>query len=280
VQHIEERFAGVAGVEIYWQAWQPEPGDDTKAVLVISHGFGEHSGRYGHVADALVEAGYAVYALDHRGHGRSQGTRARIDRWSNALADLGTLLGRARDNHPGLPVFLLGHSMGGALALSYAAGHQAELAGLALSGPVATLDAAPPVVRLAAQVLSRIAPGLGVYQVDPSNISRDAEVVRAYEQDPLVHHGKLPARTGAEMTGAVMRFPDETAGLKLPLLLMHGTDDRLAPVAGTKMVAERAASTDKTVHLYEGLYHEILNEPERDRVIGDLRSWLDGQLAS
>jgi acylglycerol lipase len=277
MNHVDGRFTGAGGVDIHWQSWQPAT---TRAVVVIAHGAGEHSGRYEHVARRLVDAGYAVYALDHRGHGRSAGRRALVDRMDRAIADVRTLVGRAASENPGRPLFLLGHSMGGTISIAFAARHQDELAGLALSGPVAVLEAASPAMRVVASVLSTLTPNLGVFGVDPSLVSRDPEVVRAYRDDPLVFHGKLPARTVAELAAAVGRFPAEVPHIRLPLIVMHGTKDALAPVAGATMVHERAASTDKTLRLYEGLYHEILNEPEKQTVLDDLLSWLDDRSAS
>jgi acylglycerol lipase len=277
MNHVDGRFTGAGGVDIHWQSWQPAT---IRAVVVIAHGAGEHSGRYEHVARRLVDAGYAVYALDHRGHGRSAGRRALVDRMDRVIADVRTLVGRAAAENPGRPLFLLGHSMGGTISIAFAARHQDELAGLALSGPVAVLEAASPALRVVASVLSTLTPNLGVFGVDPSLVSRDPEVVRAYRDDPLVFHGKLPARTVAELAAAVGRFPTEVPQIRLPLIVMHGTKDALAPVAGATMVHERAASTDKTLRLYEGLYHEILNEPEQQTVLDDLLSWLDDRSAS
>jgi len=192
MNHVDGRFTGTGGVEIYWQAWRPA---EARAVVVIAHGAGEHSRRYEHVARRLVDAGYAVYALDHRGHGLSKGRRALVDRMDRVIADVRTLVGRAAAENPGRPLFLLGHSMGGTIGIAFAARHQQELAGLALSGPVAVLEAASPALRVIASVLSTLTPGLGVFAVDASLVSRDPEVVRAYREDPLVFHGKLPART-------------------------------------------------------------------------------------
>ena len=203
------RFTGAAGVEIFWRAWLPigEP----RAVVVLAHGAGEHLGRYEHVAARLVSEEYAVYALDHRGHGRSDGPRALIDRVGNAVADIDQLVSRASSEHPDVPLFLLGHSMGGCLAVRYAIGHQDRLRGLVLSGPLAALDAAPAPVRLIARGLSAVTPRLGVFAVDPSLVSRDPEVVKAYQNDPLVHHGKLPVRTVAELAAAVESFRGPSA---------------------------------------------------------------------
>ena len=177
-------------------------------MVVIAHGAGEHSGRYAHVAQRLVDEGYAVYAIEHRGHGRSQGPRALIDRIDNAVADLDKLVAIAADAHPGAPVFLLGHSMGGTIAVSYALAHQQRLAGLVLSGPLAALEAVPAPMRLTAATLSALAPRTPLIAIDASLVSRDPAVVGDYQSDPLVHHGKLPARTVVELAGAIEAFPE------------------------------------------------------------------------
>ena len=268
-------FKGAAGGEIFWQSW-PAPDDAaTKGVVAIAHGVSEHSGRYAHVAARLNAAGYDVFALDHRGHGSSEGGRANIGRIATAAADIGTLIGIARERSSGPKLFLLGHSMGGAIALEFALDRQAELDGLVLSAPAVALEAASRFELLAGKTLSVIAPGLGVFPVDPTAVSRDPEVVRDYENDPLNYHRKLPARTVAELAGAIEGFPDRLPDLTLPLLVMVGDADRIVPPDASRMVAERAGSADKRLIEYEGLYHEILNEPEQDKVMDDLVAWLD-----
>lgn len=267
----EGAFDGAGGLRIWWQAWLPD--DDALAVVVIAHGGGEHSGRYQHVGQRLAGEGFATFALDHRGHGRSEGPRGMVDRLDRAVSDLRTLIELARSRYPGARCFLLGHSMGGAISLQFALDHQGEIDGLLLSGPVAAMDM-PSTTRIATRVLSPIAPRLGAYQVEVEAVSRDPAVVEAYASDPLVHHGRLPLRTVAELAQAVGSFPDEVPALRLPLLVMHGTADRIAPPAGAKMVAERAGSEDVTLKLYDGLHHEILNEPERERVLDDIVGWL------
>jgi acylglycerol lipase len=273
IDHLEGRLAGAAGADLYWQAWLPAA--EPRKVVVIAHGGGEHSGRYAHVGARLIAAGAAAYALDHRGHGRSTGRRALIDRLDHVLADLDGFVTLVASRHPGRPVHLLGHSLGGTFAVAYALRHQHRLAGLLLSGPVAALEAASPALRRAARVLSAVAPTLGVYRVDPSRISRDPAVVQAYRDDPLVHHGALPVRTVAEVGAAVERFPAEVPRLRLPMLVMHGGADSIAPPSGSRMLHDRAGSADRTLRLYDGLFHEILNEPEREAVLGDLVGWLD-----
>lgn len=272
MEHVEGRLAGTGGIQVYWQAWLPE--GEPRAVVVIAHGAGEHSGRYAHVAAHLVAAGYAVHALDHRGHGRTTGRRALVDRIDHVVADLDAFVLVAGNRHPGRPVFLLGHSMGGCIALAYGLRHQQRLEGLLLSGAVAQLDA-PAVLRVVVRVLSRVAPALGVVAVDPALVSRDPAVVHAYRDDPLVFHGKLPARTVAEMADAADGFPAAAPALRLPLLVMHGGADAIVPVAGSRMVHERAGSADRTLRIYDGLSHEILNEPEQAEVLADITGWLD-----
>jgi acylglycerol lipase len=274
-RHEEGRFKGEAGLEIYWQAWLPE--GEPRAVVVLAHGASEHGGRYAWTGEQLNARGYAVYAIDHRGHGRSAGGRAVIDRMSNAVEDLHTLVERARGAHPERPLVLLGHSMGGCVALAYTIEHEDALDALVLSGPLAVLEAASPVQRVAGRVLSAIAPSLGVVAIDSTAVSRDPAVVADYDSDPLNYHGKLPARTVAELSGAIEGFAEAVTRFRLPLLVMHGTADRLVPIAGGEMVAERAGSEDKTFKRYDGLFHEILNEPERQQVLDDMADWLDAR---
>jgi alpha-beta hydrolase superfamily lysophospholipase len=257
---------------IFRQSW-PTPAT-ARAAVVIAHGAGEHSGRYEHVAQRLTGAGYATYALDHHGHGRSEGKPALLE-MDRAVGDLRSLINDVRGEDPERPVFLLGHSMGGCVSLVYACRYQEEIDGLILSSPLAALQAASAPMRIASKALGAVAPGLGVYAVPTEMISHDPEVVRAYEEDPLVFHGKLPARTIAELTRAIEAFPEEVPSLTLPLLVFHGSADEITPVEGSEMVFEEAASTDKTLRIFDGLYHETMNEPEQDQVLELVVGWLD-----
>jgi alpha-beta hydrolase superfamily lysophospholipase len=272
VTHQQGELQGAGGLSLFTQAWLPD--DDPSAVVVLAHGAGEHSGRYSHVAARFTAEGLALHTLDHRGHGRSDGPRAYIDRLANAVSDLDLLVDEASEQHPGRPLFMLGHSMGGCLAIAYALEHQDRLDGLLLSAPLAALETASAATRIVGKLLSSFAPRVGVFGVDPSLVSRDPDVVRAYEEDPLVHHGKLPARTVGELAAAVEGFPARVSELQLPLLVMHGTGDRIVPVAASLMVHDGALSEDKRLELYDGLYHEILNEPEQRRVMDDATSWI------
>lgn len=270
MRHEEGHFDGAGGVSIYRQAWLPD--GPPRAVVVLAHGGSEHSGRYAWVGERFAARGIALHALDHRGHGRS-GKGAYIDRMANAVADVGTLVEHARAQH-GQGVLLFGHSVGGCIAIAYALEHQDRIDALALSAPLAALSAAPLPLRLVGRLLSVVAPHIGVVDIDATAVSRDPEVVRDYEQDPLNHHGKLPARTVAELAGAIDGFEAAAPRLELPLLVMHSPLDRLTPIAGARMIHDRASSDDKTFIVYDELYHELLNEPEREQVLEDLAGWL------
>ncbi len=268
----EGTLAGTDGLELYRRRWTP--GRPPRAQVVITHGAGEHLGRYEHVAERLTRAGYEVHAHDHRGHGRSQGHRADIGPMDKVVADLRTMVALARGEHRELPLFLLGHSMGGCIALEYALRHEDEIDGLILSSPLASVNAASPVERAAAKAIATVLPRLGVHGVDTSLISRDPAVVRAYEEDPLVHHRKLPARTVAELTRAAESFPDRLGGLTVPLYVFHGRADRITEPEGTEVVHERAGSADKEILLFDDLFHETMNEPEQGEVLDRVVTWL------
>jgi acylglycerol lipase len=274
VEHRTGHFPGAGGLNLFWQAWLPD--GEPRGVVALAHGVSEHSGRYAWTGEQLAARGYALYALDHRGHGRSEGARAVIDRVGNAVADLGELIAIADAEHGGeAKPFLLGHSMGGFLSLAFATRHQEQIGGLILSAPVAVLEAASPVQRIAGHVLSAVAPKLGVVGIDSSTVSRDPAVVRDYDSDPLNYHGKLPARTVHEMAQEIGRFPETIPSITVPLLLQVGTGDQLVPPESSELVYKWASSEDKTIKRYDGLYHEILNEPERDAVVADTLGWLD-----
>lgn len=277
IKHGEGQINGQAGLNIYWQVWQaPIAQSAPGPTIVIAHGLGEHGGRYRRVAEFLVDRGCVVYAIDHRGHGRSAGPRAFIDRLDYAVADLDQLVDLARRERPGQKLFLLGHSMGGALALDYAIKHQQKLDALLLSGPAAALNATSTWMVLISKLLSLLAPSLGVVAIDPSAVSRDSAEVAAYVDDPLNFHGKVPARTVGELVRFADALPHRLADLTLPLLIMHGKADILTDVAGSEMVMRGVRSKDKTLLVYEGLRHEIFNElpVDRARVFDDLWTWI------
>ncbi len=257
----------------YWQGWSvPDPA----GVVVLVHGAHEHGGRYAHVAQRLGAAGYASYAPDHPGHGRSPGRRGDIRSLAAAVEGVAQTARAAADRHPGVPLFVYGHSLGGLVALQYLTGTpHGRIAGAVVSAPALDTSTATPVQRVLAPVLSRLAPGLGVLTLDAETVSRDPEVVAAYRADPLTHTGRMVARTGTEILLGAAAMPARLRGLRLPLLVVHGGADRLVPPAASEVVRRHAGSPDVTVRIYDGLYHEPHNEPEKDEVLDDVVAWLD-----
>ncbi len=274
MKQADGRFSGAGELSIFYQAWLPDAAPS--AVVVIAHGVAEHSGRYQRLAAYLVTQGCAVYAVDHRGHGRSEGRRALVDRLDHAVADLDHVIGIARQTYSRCRLFLLGHSLGGAIAVRHAILHQQRLDGLILSAPAVALQRTPKALVLFARLLSMVLPAIPLLPIDGTAISRDASEVAAYDQDSLNYRGRLPARTIVELLDFVERLPHDVSRLQLPLLLMHGTADTLTMPEGSRMIAQRARSIDKTLKLYEGLYHEIFNElpAARQRVIADVGAWI------
>ena len=273
MKHKEGKFKGLNNTDLYYQCWLPD--GSPKAVLLVAHGLAEHSGRYKNLVNYFVPKGYAVYALDHRGHGKSEGMRSYVDRFSDYLADLKTFFDMVHKEHKDAKIFLVGHSLGGTLAVPYAVEHQKELAGVITSGAslVASSTVSPALIAIVG-VVSALLPKMGVTVLDASTISRDKAVVDAYVNDPLVYRGKIPARTGAELARMWKTLPEEMSKIKLPVLIMHGSADQLSDPAGSKLLYERAGSKDKTLKLYDGFYHEIFNEPEHKQVMADVEAWL------
>jgi alpha-beta hydrolase superfamily lysophospholipase len=266
--------AGIDGIDLFARAWLPD--SPPHAVIVVAHGLGEHGGRYAELAQGLVDRGYAVYAVDHRGHGRSSGPRANIGRFSYLVSDFCAFVGRCERQHLDTPVFVLGHSMGGAVAFASALRLQGSLRGLVLSAPaLATDQAVNPAQALLARALSVVAPNTGVMGLPPEAVSRDPAVVERYVADPLVHHKGIPARTAVELLAAMQEFPSSAPQLRLPTLILHGSADRLVPLAAVRPLYQAFGTRDRTLKVYDGLYHEVFNEPERDRVIADLYQWLE-----
>ena len=267
-----------AGAALAWTAWLPDAAP--RGVIVLAHGYAEHAGRYQAFAADLVARGLAVYAIDHWGHGRSDGAYGFVPRFSAFTDGMALLLAEVEARHPGTPRFLVGHSMGGLIAAAHLLDHQGRYAGAALSGPAIVPVDEPSQLRiLVSRLLSRLAPKLGVLALDASAISRDAAVVAAYRADPMVHTGKMSARLAAELFDAMAAVRAAASRISLPILLMHGADDRLAAPAGSRLLFDTVSSADKQLKLYPGLYHEIFNEPERDVVIADLAGWIDARLA-
>jgi len=270
----EGMFEASDGFQLFERWWVPE--GETKAVVVIVHGFAEHSGRYSHVAKRLNENGYAVYTFDLRLHGRSGGAKAFVKSFDDYLADLDVFIARVREREPQKPLFILGHSMGGTITTLYTITRKPDITGLMLSGAALKMgDDISPILISLSGIIGSILPKLPTVKLDSSAISRDAEVIKSYDADPLNYRGGTPARTGAEIVRATRTIQERMEEIDVPLLIMHGTADRLANIEGSKELNERARSADKTLKLYEGLYHEILNEPEKDEVMNDMVEWMN-----
>ena len=273
MEHREDRFKGCKNLNLYYQYWLLS--GDPKAILLIVNGLAEHSGRYANLANYFVAKGYAVYSYDHRGHGKSEGLRCYVERFSDYLDDLKTFVDMVRHEHGHAKIFVIGHSMGGTIALAYAVHRQHELAGLLLSG--ASLKTGPtvsPALIAIVGILSLLLPKIGTTILDASAISQDKAVVDAYVNDPLVYRGKIRARLGAELIKTMQGLPSKMPEVNLPILVMHGAADRLSNPKGSQMLFERVGSKDKTLKLYEGFYHEIFNEPKREQVFKDMETWL------
>lgn len=272
---VESTFTGVGGTNIVYDVY--EPAGEARGLALLAHGVAEHAGRYRHVADVLTGLGLRVAIADHRGHGRSGGKRLLVRDLSELTADLETL--RTLTAFEDRPTYLVGHSMGGCVALDYALDHQDVLAGLVLSAPaVVPGDDINPLLIRVAKLLGRVVPNLPGQKLSSSSISRDPAVVAAYDADPLNHRSALPAGIGGAMLRAMDSFPGRLPSLRLPLLVLTGTADSIVNPDGARLVERLAGSEDKTLITYDGLFHEIFNEPEKEQVLGDLRTWLDKRL--
>lgn len=242
------------------------PCADPRYVVVVAHGYGEHAGRYDHVAMALVHDGASVYAPDHAGHGESGGDRALVTSFDDLVADLKTVVTRAGDAHPGLPVVLIGHSMGGLIATRYAQLHGAGLGALVLSGPAIGDN---PLLA----ALLELDPIPDV-PIDPEILSRDPAVGEAYASDPLVYHGPFQRDTLRSFVTTIGEIAAGPALGDLPTLWIHGSDDALAPLDATREAVERIAGPRLEQKVYPGARHEIFNETNQDEVIGDVVAFI------
>ncbi|MCD6495623.1 lysophospholipase [Candidatus Bipolaricaulota bacterium] len=279
MKHTDGFFTGVRKARIYHQCWLPS--GKPRAVILISHGLAEHSGRYMNLVDRFVPHGYAVYALDHFGHGRSDGTRVYVKRFSDFTGVLGEYLAMIEKWQPDKPIFLLGHSMGALIASYFLLDHQSEFAGAILSGPSVVMPRnVARATIIMARILSALAPKVGLMGLDVQGISRDESVVRAYLDDPFVYTGKTTARLGYELLKAMQRVTTEASRIALPIMILQGGADRLVDPNGTRMLYDTIGSSDKAIKVYDGLYHEVYNEPEHDLVLSDVETWLEEHTSS
>ncbi len=256
---------------LYGQSWRSI---DLRAVVVIVHGYAEHSGRYQWAALELVNRGFAVYAFDLRGHGKSSGAGYFVPSFDDYLSDLATFLQQVKLKEPNKPLFLFGHSMGGTIAALLAIRHKPLLTGLVLSSAVLANRNLSKLLLRIIMLVSHLLPKFPTLLLDSDTISRDRNVVEIYENDPLVDRGRMPARTLAEMLKAIAEIQSRMNELELPLLILHGTEDRLVNIEGSENFYLGVSSQDKSIELYDGLYHELLNEPEKMQILSDIEEWL------
>ena len=280
VHQVREELRPEPDIALAMAAWIPPT---PKAIALVCHGHAEHLGRYSHLVTALVGRGYAVYGQDHRGHGRSSGTRALAMRFDDFVDDFHHLLERARRDHPGLPVVLIGHSMGGLIAVRFALEHEDELTALVTSGPALVIDdGVSAMAKRIGGILSRITPAAPLPRGDSGEdkLTYDPEISRQFGLDDRTHHGPTRFRTAHQMLVAGEDARHRADEIRLPLLAMHGADDTLTYPRGTQLLFERAASTDKTLKLWPGMKHEIFNEAGRGEVFIYMLDWLDARVVS
>lgn len=266
-------FEGKGGIQLYQQWWRPV-GTPPKAVVVVIHGLKDHSSRYGELAGRLVAHGFAVHAMDLRGHARSEGARVDVGSFDDYVEDLTAFIQRVKAREPGKPVFLFGHSMGGAVVALYTLAHPEQLAGLITHGAALKLDVGG-VKATSIKFLSAIDPHGGFFQLDLNDFSRDPEVVRAAKEDPFIYQPPAPVHTATELLAATHRIQQHMEEFTLPLLILHGSEDKLTAHEGSEELYLRAKSTDKTLKIYPGLYHDLVHEPEKEQVFNDILRWLD-----
>jgi alpha-beta hydrolase superfamily lysophospholipase len=274
--NFEYRLQTEDGLSLYGQGWETQaaPG----GVVSLVHGLGEHSGRYAHLASFLNDHGYALLSFDLRGHGKSPGPRGHTPDYEALMSDISSLLEETARRYPSLPVFLYGHSMGGNLVLNYALRRRPEITGVIATDPFLRLAFEPPALQIAlGNLMNRIAPAFSQANgLDTKALSRNPEVVRRYENDPLVHD-RISARLFTSLYRSGLWALEHAGEFPLPLLLMHGSADRITSVQATREFASKVGE-NATLKVWEGFYHEIHNEPEQEQVFHFLLDWMNRQV--
>ena len=273
----EEKVVGASGLNIFVRSWHPN--GVARAVVVICHGFNAHSGQYQWVGEQISAAGLAVYALDLRGRGRSDGERFYVEKFADYVSDVATVIALAKAREPGLSVYLLGHSAGGVVSCIYTLERQSELAGL-ICESFAFQIPAPDFAIAALKGISHLAPHAHVVKLKNEDFSRDPEVVRTMNADPLIANEVQPTRTAAEMARADDRLKREFPLITLPVLILHGTLDKVTKPSGSQLFYDTAGSVDKNVKLYEGYYHDLLHDVDKEKVMADITGWINARLST
>ncbi|HEV8590544.1 MAG TPA: alpha/beta hydrolase [Pyrinomonadaceae bacterium] len=271
----ESSFEGVGGLKIATRSWQPE--GTPRGIMILVHGFNAHSGYMVWPGEQFAKNGLASYALDLRGRGKSEGERFYVENLSDYLGDVDKLVNIARSENPGLPVYVLGHSAGGVISSSYVFEHQDEIAGL-ICESFAYDVGLPHLVQLALEGVGKIAPHVHVFSLNNADFSRDPVAVERMNNDPLIHKESQPAETARVLLLAADALTGHFPQFKVPVLIIHGTDDKATRPAGSQKFYDTAGSADKTLKLYEGHYHDLLNDLDKEIVMADIQSWIDERI--
>lgn len=271
----ESSFEGVGGLNIFTRSWRPE--GNARGVVVIVHGFNSHSGQYLWAGEQFAEKGLAAYALDQRGRGRSDGERYYVEKIEDYVEDVAVFVRAAKAENPGLPVFVLGHSAGGVISCTYALDHQTEIDGLICESFAYELPV-PDLVLSFLKGLSYITPHTHVFSLNNKDFSRDPAVVQSMNNDPLIKGESQPAQTAAVMVRADERLRKEFSQITLPVLIIHGTEDKATKPSGSRHFYEQAGSSDKTLKLYEGHFHDLLNDIDKEIVMADIQNWINERI--
>ena len=272
---LEETVDGAGGYNIFIRSWIPE--GTARGVVAICHGVNSHSGYFAWVGEQLRGAGFAVYAVDLRGRGQSDGDRFFVEKIEDYTGDVDLMVQLAKSRHPGLKVFLLGHSAGGVTSCIYTLDHQAELAGL-ICESFAFQVPAPDFALAVIKGLSHVAPHAHVLKLQNEDFSRDPKVVEFMNNDPLIANEVQPTQTVAALVRADERLKREFSRITLPVFILHGTADRATKPSGSQLFYESAGSNDKTLKLYEGYYHDLLNDIGKEEVMADIVNWIEARL--
>jgi alpha-beta hydrolase superfamily lysophospholipase len=271
----EEMLKGAGGLSIFMRSWQPA--GNPRAIVAMVPGFNSHSGYFKWVGDQFAANGLAAYAVDLRGRGKSEGERFFVENIGDYVSDVDLMVQTAKSRQPDLPVFLLGHSAGGVVSCVYTLEHQDELAGL-ICEDFAFQVPAPDIALAALKGLSHLAPHAHLFKLKNEDFSRDPEVVRAMNNDPLIENENQPLQTVAEFVRADNRLKREFPLIKLPVFILHGTADKVTKFEGSQFFYDTVGSKDRTLGLYEGHFHDLLNDVGKERVLGDIQEWLDARL--
>jgi alpha-beta hydrolase superfamily lysophospholipase len=271
----EEHFEGTGGVDIFVRSWRPD--DKPRGVVVINHGFKSHSGYYEWAAQQLTQKGFAVYAHDMRGHGKSGGERLYVEHFSEYVSDLDQLVSLAKSRDAGLPVFVLGHSAGGVVSCLYAIEHQADIAGF-ICESFAHEVPAPDFALAVLKGIGHVAPHAHVLKLADEDFSRDEKVVEQMKHDPLIPKEAYAAQTVGELVRADERLKREFSRITLPVLILHGSEDHAAKLHGSQVFFDSTGSADKDLTVYDGHFHDLLNDLGKELVMADITRWLTEHL--